>query len=114
MADTLIFTTEKALKEAGDKITAEEKKPVEEKIEALKAIKDKEDVAAIKKATEDLSTEAQKIGQKLYAAAQPGSTAGDANSTAGGDAQKKEGEPEKPKDAETDPVKSDDHGAGKK
>ena len=105
MADTLIFTTEKALKEAGDKITAEEKKPVEEKIEALKGIKDGEDVAAIKKATEELSQEAQKIGQKLYQAAQPGSTAGDANSTAGGGEQKKDGEPEKPKDAETEKPK---------
>ncbi|OGJ62012.1 molecular chaperone DnaK, partial [Candidatus Peribacteria bacterium RIFCSPHIGHO2_02_FULL_52_16] len=62
MADTLVFTTEKALKEAGDKITAEEKKPVEEKIEALKnVLKDeKADSEAIKKATQELSEAAQK------------------------------------------------------
>jgi molecular chaperone DnaK len=70
MADTLVFTTEKALREAGDKITAEEKKPVEEKIEALKKVKDGDDTAAIKKATEELSTAAQAIGEKLYKAAQ--------------------------------------------
>jgi molecular chaperone DnaK len=70
MADTLIFTTEKALKEAGDKITPDEKKPVEEKIEALRKLKDGTDTEAIKKATEELSQEAQKIGQKLYQAAQ--------------------------------------------
>jgi molecular chaperone DnaK len=69
MADTLIFTTEKALKEAGDKITADEKKPVEEKIEALKKVKDADDVEAIKKASEELSQAAQKIGEKLYKAA---------------------------------------------
>ncbi len=70
MADTLIFTTEKALKEAGDKITADEKKPVEEKIEALKKVKDSDNIEDIKKASEELSQAAQKIGEKLYKAAQ--------------------------------------------
>ena len=76
LADTLIFTTEKSLKDAGDKITADEKKPVEEKIEALKKLKDGDDIEAIKKAIEELSTEAQKIGQKLYEAAQAASAQG--------------------------------------
>jgi len=70
LADTLAYTTEKALREAGKKISADKKKPVEEKIEALKKVKDSDDVAAIKKATEELSQEAQKIGQELYQAAQ--------------------------------------------
>ncbi|MFC1756410.1 molecular chaperone DnaK [Patescibacteria group bacterium] len=70
MADTLVFTTEKALEEAGDKVTEDKKKPVQEKVEALKKIKDGEDFEAIKKATKELSDEAQKIGQELYAAAQ--------------------------------------------
>jgi molecular chaperone DnaK len=70
MADTLVYTTEKALRESGEKISADKKKPVEEKIEALKKVKDGEDIEAIKKATEELSQEAQKIGQELYAAAQ--------------------------------------------
>lgn len=70
MADTLIYTTEKAMRDAGEKISADKKKPVEEKIEALKKLKDGEDIEAIKKATEELSQEAQKIGQELYAAAQ--------------------------------------------
>ncbi|MFA5871944.1 MAG: molecular chaperone DnaK [Parcubacteria group bacterium] len=68
LADTLVYTTEKALREAGDKISADKKKPVEEKIEALKKVKDGEDMEAIKKATEELSQEAQKIGQELYQA----------------------------------------------
>ncbi len=70
LADTLIYTTEKALREAGEKISVEKKKPVEEKIEALRKVKDSDDIAAIKKATEELSQEAQKIGQELYQAAQ--------------------------------------------
>ncbi len=74
MADTLVYTTEKALRDAGDKVTADEKKPVEEKIEALKKVKDGDDSEAIKKATEELSQEAQKIGEKLYKAAQEAQT----------------------------------------
>ncbi|HUD08929.1 MAG TPA: molecular chaperone DnaK [Candidatus Saccharimonadales bacterium] len=70
LADTLVYTTEKALRDAGEKISSDKKKPVEEKIEALKKVKDGEDIEAIKKATEELSQEAQKIGQELYAAAQ--------------------------------------------
>ncbi len=69
-ADALVYTTEKALKDSGDKLPADKKKPVEEKVEALKKIKDGEDIEAIKKASEELSTEAQKIGQELYQAAQ--------------------------------------------
>ncbi len=71
-ADTLVHTTEKALKDAGDKISADKKKPVEEKIEALKKVLENKDAKTeeIKKASEELSTEAQKIGQELYAAAQ--------------------------------------------
>ena len=70
IADTLIFTTEKALRDAGEKITAEEKKPVEEAIEKLKKIKEGDNIDEIKKATEELSLSAQKIGEKLYKSAQ--------------------------------------------
>ncbi len=66
IADTLIFTTEKAIKEAGDKIPATDKEPVEAKIKILKEIKEGNDKEAIKKATEELSEVAQKIGQILY------------------------------------------------
>lgn len=70
LADTLIYSTEKSLRDAGDKITADEKKPVEVAIENLKKVKDGDDLEAIKKATEEMSTAAQKIGEKLYKAAQ--------------------------------------------
>ncbi|MFA7319498.1 MAG: molecular chaperone DnaK [Parcubacteria group bacterium] len=69
MADTLVFTTEKALRDAGDKLTADEKKPVEEAVENLKKVKDGDDTETIKKSTEELSVAAQKIGEKLYKAA---------------------------------------------
>jgi len=99
-ADTLVFTTEKALKEAGDKITAEEKKPVEEKI------KDGEDIEAIKKASEELSQAAQAIGEKLYKAAQEAQAAQQGQPGE----QPKEGEAKEGdvKDAETKEDKSED------
>ena len=69
-ADTLVYTSEKTIKDAGKKVDDKTKKAVEEKIEALKKIKDGEDTATIKKATEELSTEIQKIGEKMYKDAQ--------------------------------------------
>ncbi len=71
MAESLIYTTEHAFKEAGDKITAEEKKPVEAEIIKLKEVlaNEKSSAEEIKTAVEALSKEAQKIGTKLYEAA---------------------------------------------
>ncbi|OPL12012.1 MAG: molecular chaperone DnaK [Firmicutes bacterium ML8_F2] len=65
-ADTLIFSTEKALKEAGDKVKPEDKKQVEEKLEALKKIKDSNEIEPLKKTIDELSQEIQKIGAQLY------------------------------------------------
>jgi molecular chaperone DnaK len=108
MADTLVFTTEKAIREAGDKLTADEKKPVEEKIEALKKLKDSDDIEAIKKASEELSAEAQKIGEKLYKAAQPASSAdNEPASSADKGAENKKPE-DNVKDAETEEKKDED------
>lgn len=105
MADTLVFSTEKAIRDAGDKITAEEKRPVEEAIEKLKKVKDSDSVEEIKKATEEMSTAAQKIGEKLYKAAAEAQAA--SQTPPAGEAPKegeaKEGEV---KDAETE--KKDD------
>ena len=103
-ADTLVFTTEKAMKEAGDKIAEDEKKPVQEKVDALKEVlKDvNADGEKIKKATEDLSTEAQKIGEKLYKAAQEAASKDQQNSATENSADKKD---EGPKEAEVEEEK---------
>ena len=66
MAETMIYTTEKMLKDVGDKAKEEDKKVVEEKMAALKALKDSDDIEAIKKAADELATEAQKVGAALY------------------------------------------------
>mgnify|MGYP000866507490 FL=1 len=65
-ADQSVYQTEKTLKDLGDKVSAEDKKTVEEKIEALKKIKDGEDLEAIKKATEDLTQTFYGITSKIY------------------------------------------------
>jgi len=67
-AETMVYTTEKMLKEAGDKVSTDDKKSVEEKLEALKKVKDGTDSEAIKKAADELATVAQKIGAAMYAA----------------------------------------------
>ena len=66
LAETMIYTSEKMLKDAGEKVTADERKEVEDKIAALKAVKDGDDHEAIKKAADELSTAAQKVGAKMY------------------------------------------------
>ncbi|MCL5675651.1 MAG: molecular chaperone DnaK [Patescibacteria group bacterium] len=71
-ADTLVFTAEKSLKDAGDKVPADLKKEVEDKTAALKAILDsgtKEDLEAKSK---DLSDVLQKIGSAMYTSGAPG------------------------------------------
>ncbi len=112
IAESLVHSTEKALKESGDKIDADKKKPVEEKMEALKKVlaDEKADTEAIKKATEEFSTEAQKIGEDLYKAAQPAEGA-----TPEGAQGAQPGTEEAPKDAETEEKSqsSADDGTGK-
>lgn len=66
LADTMIYTSEKMLKEAGEKVTAEERQEVEDKIAALKTVKDGDDHEAIKRAADELSAAAQKVGAKMY------------------------------------------------
>ena len=73
-AEALVYSTEKTLRDFAGKITDDVKKSLEEKIAELKKVKDGDDLAAIKKASEDLSLEAQKIGSELYK--QPGGESG--------------------------------------
>ena len=73
-AEALIYTSEKAMADAGDKLPADIKSGVTEKLEALKKARDGEDVTAISAATQALSTEIQKIGQAAYNNKENGST----------------------------------------
>lgn len=76
-AEALVYMSEKALKDAGDKISADDRKQIEDKIAALKDTKGSEDVSIIKKATEELSAAVQKIGQAMYGQGQSRSAEAD-------------------------------------
>lgn len=104
MADSLVYTTEKAIRDAGDKVTADEKKPVEEAIAELNKVKNGDDLEAIKKASQALSESAQKIGEKLYKAAQESETPPTSGQS---EPPKTEGTPESPKDAEVEDGKKE-------
>ncbi len=67
IAEQLVYTSEKALKDAGDKVPAELRKSIEDKVSDLKRAKDNAtpDLQAIKTATQALSDEIQKIGQYM-------------------------------------------------
>jgi molecular chaperone DnaK len=69
-ADHLAFTTEKTLKEHADKISEEEKKDIEGKIEALRNVISGESVEAISKAKEDLMSASHKLAEEMYKQAQ--------------------------------------------
>jgi len=93
MAESTVYQTEKTLKEHGDKAPAEVKKEIEEKVEALKKVKDTDDVAGIKQALEVLNQTLSKLGASMYQqqgapgagdAGQPGPDAGNAEGGAEG------------------------------
>ena len=66
LADNLIYTSEKTLKEAGNKLAQDLKKEIEEKIETLKKVKNNDNLEEIKNKTAELSQAIQKAGVELY------------------------------------------------
>jgi len=96
VAEQTSYTAEKALKDAGDKIPEDIKNTVDEKIKNLREVSTKDNVEDIKKSTEELSTEIQKIGQHMQQNQQP---AGEDNKEEGGeDVKEAEVEEEKEED----------------
>ena len=94
MADSIIYQSEKTLKDLGDKVTPEEKGAVNAKIDELKKAKDGADPEAIKKAVEALNTAMQPIGVRLYqqnSQQNPGG-AGNTNASGGTNDTKKDGD----------------------
>ena len=67
-ADTMIFTTEKQLKELGDKLPADKKAPIEAALEDLKKAHKAEDLPAIDKAMEALNTAFHAASEEMYRA----------------------------------------------
>jgi molecular chaperone DnaK len=69
-AEAMIHNTEKQLKEHGYKISAEDKKGIEEAIAALKEVKESDKVDEIEQRTQSLTQAAMKLGEALYKEAQ--------------------------------------------
>jgi len=99
-ADTLISVSEKTLKDAGDKAKPEDKTSVEEKIKALKEVKDKDDVDALKKAMDALSEAIQKVGAAMYESAKSDKSEGQKSEGVSPDASNQPGADKGPVDAE--------------
>lgn len=93
-ADTMIFTTEKQLKELGDKLPADKKAPIEAALEDLKKAHKAEDLPAIDKAMEALNTAFHAASEEMYRAtggnsegAQAGADGGNPSQDNGSNAQ---------------------------
>ncbi len=80
--DTLIYTTEKSLKEYGDKVDSGDKQNIEDAIAKAKKAMETNDLSAIKSAQEELTRSSHKLAEAMYAkasqkgAAGPGAEAG--------------------------------------
>ncbi|MFM7061956.1 MAG: Hsp70 family protein, partial [Actinomycetes bacterium] len=85
-ADTLLYQTEKLVRDQGDKLDAAEKADMDNALAELREALNGEDTDRIKRATEELGAASQKVGQKLYeqAAAQAQSEEPAAGSAADG------------------------------
>jgi molecular chaperone DnaK len=103
-ADSMVYSTEKSLKEFGDKIDAVEKGTIESKLAELKKLMEGEDAEAIKKATDDLAQSAHKLAEAMYAKAPDGEGEAGGGAEQAGTAKPKD---DNVVDADFEEVKSD-------
>ena len=66
-ADTLVYTTEKSIRDLGDKVDSTLKADIESKVETLKKALESDDVSEIKAKTEELAQASHKLAEQLYA-----------------------------------------------
>ncbi|MEW6521189.1 MAG: molecular chaperone DnaK [Thermodesulfobacteriota bacterium] len=85
-ADSMVYATEKSLKEVGDKVDAETKGKVESAIAKVKQALEGNDTDAIKAATEELTQASHKLAEIMYSQASKAHPGGDAGGAAGGGA----------------------------
>ena len=83
-ADSLVYQSEKAVKDFGEKVSAEEKSAIEAAISDLKTALEGSDIQAIKQKTEALTQASQKLAEEMYKSQSEDSDAG-ANATGAGD-----------------------------
>jgi len=76
LADNTIYTAEKLLKDAGDKISADLKKEVEDKVAAVRSALSSENSETLQKSVQELNDSLQKVGTAMYSQQQGGPSAG--------------------------------------
>ena len=84
-ADSIVFATEKALSDLGDKITEDDKKNAEEKLEAAKKALEGTDIDAIKNTSEELNKVAMDLAQKVYEQAAKDNANNESSTNSGSD-----------------------------
>ncbi|MRR52049.1 MAG: molecular chaperone DnaK [Rhodocyclaceae bacterium] len=95
-ADALVYNTEKMLREYGAQVKTEDRTEIDKAVSKLKAALTKDDVDAIKQASEELSMAAHKIGEAVYAKGPQGQPGAGGPEAGGGEQAKPEG----PEDAD--------------
>ncbi len=100
-ADAMIFQTEKQLKDYGDKLSDDKKKPIEEALEGLKKAHESKDLAAIDSAMETINTAWTAASEEMYKATQ------EQQPTQEGGDNKSEGGPDDVTDVDFEEVKDD-------
>ena len=113
-ADALIHSTENNLKEFGDKVAEPEKKAIEDAVEALREVKDEDDLEAINANIEALTQASMKLGEAMYKVSQEEQDAGPEDASAPGGETPPGDDPEAESEVvdadfeEVDPEKKDD------
>ena len=104
-AEALVHTTEKTLKENGDKISAAEKEAIEKELNALKTALEADDLSVIKEKTESLMQASLKLGEAMYKAQAQASQAQGAAQGADAGSSSEQPKDEKVVDADFEEVK---------
>ena len=111
-AESLVYQTEKVLKDAGDKVTGEDRTKAENAIVAVRSALDGTDIEAIRLATEELMSASQQFSQQMYEQASQEQAAGSTSSGGSADADADVVDAEVVEETET-PDESDAAGAAK-
>jgi len=101
-ADSLIFQTEKQLKEYGDKISADKKAPIESALEKLKEAHKQQNISDVDAATAELNNAWTAASEEMYKASQAQGADGNAQANAGAGAQGQQSSEANPNDNVTD------------
>jgi len=107
-ADAVIFSSEKLIKESGDKMKTEDKKELEGKLEDIKKVKDSEKIEEIKEKLEAINLIAQKIGTEMYQQqTPPAGEPGNAEANKGGEEKNETNKKDEPIEGDFEEKKDD-------